>query len=98
MDRHLKGFGTEYQNARNNSGPIPKKLPPNVDERNLAIRQGANAAEAEAERLVREFCDKGGKGKRKNLAAWMLYLDKAGGMYRPALAMIYKAATGKAMP
>lgn len=95
---HLKGFGTEYQNARNNSGPIPKKLPPNVDERNLAIRHGANAAEAEAEKLVREFCEKGGKGKCKNLAAWMLYLDKAGGMYRPALAMIYKVATGKAMP
>jgi hypothetical protein len=95
---HFKGFSEEYQTARANSGPIPKKLPPGVDERNLAIKESANAVEAEAEKLVKEFCDKGGPARRKNLAAWMLFLDKGGGLYRPALKMIYKAATGKAMP
>ena len=95
---HLKGFADEYQTARANSGPIPKKLPPGVDERNLAIKQSANAVEAEAEKLVKEFCDRGGPARSKNLAAWMVFLDQGGGMYRPALKMIYKAATGKAMP
>jgi len=95
---HLKGFGTEYQKARMNSGQIPKKLPAGVTEENLAYKHGANAAEAEAENLVKEFCDKGGAVKRNNLAAWTVYLDKAGGIYRPALNMIHKAATGKALP
>ncbi|MET0769394.1 MAG: hypothetical protein ABW081_05760 [Solirubrobacteraceae bacterium] len=96
---HFKGFTKEFQNARLNSGPIPKKLPPNVPESNIAMKQSANAVVTEAEKLVKEFCDAGGAAKRKNLAAWMERLYKTEGFHDAALKMVYRVATGgKALP
>jgi hypothetical protein len=50
-----------------------------IDERNLAIRQSANAVIEESEKLVKEYCDGAGPARRKNLGAWMEHLQKAGG-------------------
>ena len=37
--------------------------------------------------------------QRQNLAAWMEHLDRAGGLYQPALDMVCKGATGgKSLP
>jgi len=95
---HLKGFTEAFQTARLNSGPLPKKLPPGVQESTIAMKQSATAVEADAEKLVKEFCDGGGAARRENLAAWMQFLYKSEGMYDAALKMIYRVATGKAMP
>ena len=94
---HLDGFGKELQKARANSGGVPKDVK-GIDERNLAIRQSANAVIPESEKLVKEYCDGGGPARRKNLGAWMEHLQQTGGVYEPALKLIYKAATGKALP
>jgi hypothetical protein len=95
---HLKGFTKEFQTARLNSGPLPKKLT-GVQESAIAMKQSATAVEADAEKLVKEFCDAGGAARRENLAAWMQWLYKSDGMYDAALKMIYRVATGgKAMP
>ena len=65
----------------------------------IAMKQSATAVEADAEELVKEFCDAGGAARRENLAAWMQWLYKSDGMYDAALKMIYKVATnGKTMP
>jgi hypothetical protein len=96
---HLRGFTKEYQNARLNSGPIPKKLPPDAKPGNIAMKQAANAVEVEAEKLVKEFCDAGGTAKSANLAAWIERLYKRKGFYDAAMKMIDKVATGgKALP
>ena len=96
---HFKGFTKEFANARLNSGPIPKKLPSNVQESQIAMKQSANAVVTEAEKLVKEFCDAGGAAKRKNLAAWMERLYKSEGFHDAALKLVYRVATGgKALP
>jgi hypothetical protein len=96
---HFKGFTKEFANARLNSGPIPKKLPSNVPESNIAMKQSANAVVTEAEKLVKEFCDAGGAAKRKNLAAWMERLYKTEGFHDAAVKMVHRVATGgKALP
>ena len=90
---HFEGFTKEFQKARANAGQVPKdtkKIPPE----NLAIRQSANAVIPESEKQVKEYCDKAPAPQRQNLAAWMEHLDKAGGLYQPALDMVYKVATG----
>jgi hypothetical protein len=95
---HFEGFTKEFQNARNNSGGVPKSRA-GVQEQNLATRQSANAVIPETEKLVKEYCDAGGAARRKNLAAWMEHLNNAGTLYEPALAMVYKVATGgKSLP
>jgi hypothetical protein len=94
---HFGGFAKEFQNARLNSGPA--KRAPGVQEQNLATRQSANAVIAESEKLVKEYCTAGGTTRAKNLAAWMEYLSSTGTLYEPALALVYKAATGgKSLP
>ena len=48
---------------------------------------------------LRPGCGKAGLAQRQNLAAWMEYLDQAGGLYQPALEMVHKVATaGKPLP
>jgi hypothetical protein len=94
---HLKGFTKEFETARLNSGPLPKNLR-GVPESNVAMKQSANAVVPESEKLVKEYCDAAGAAHRKNLAAWMQKLYKGEGMHDAALKMIYKVATGKAMP
>jgi len=70
-----------------------------IPESNIAMRQSANAVVPEAEKLVKEYCESGGEARRKNLAAWMVYLRRPGGFYDVALKMIDKVAMGgKAMP
>jgi hypothetical protein len=95
---HFEGFTEEFQKARNNDmGDV--KRSPGVQEPNLAHAQAAHAVIPEAEKLVKEYCKAGGAEKCKNLAAWMEYLNKSGTLYEPALAMVYKAATGgKSLP
>jgi len=94
---HLKGFAKEFHHSNLNAGPV-RKTGTGIEESQIAMRQSAGAAMAEAEKLVKEYCDAGGEAKRKNLGAWMEWLSERGAMYQPALDMIYKAATGKAMP
>jgi hypothetical protein len=95
---HFEGFTKEFQKARANAVQIPKdtrRIPPE----NLAMRQSANAVIPESEKQVKEYCDKAGAPQRQNLAAWMEHLDKAGGLYRPALDMVHRvAAGGKPLP
>jgi hypothetical protein len=90
---HFEGFTKEFQKARINSGGLPKNTK-GIPQENLATRQGANAVVPESEKQVKEYCDKAGKAQRQNLAAWMAHLDQAGGLYRPALDMVHRVATG----
>ena len=94
---HLKGFTEEFETATLNNKPVPKNRT-GAQERAIATRQSASAVVSEAEKLVKEYCDAGGEARRKNLAAWMVWLSGSEGMYDAALNMIYKAATGKTMP
>jgi hypothetical protein len=90
---HFEGFTKEFQKARINSGGLPKNRK-GIPEDNLAMRESANAVIPESEKQVKEYCEKAGAAQRQNLAAWMEHLDKAGGLYQPALEMVYRAATG----
>lgn len=95
---HFEGFTKEFQKADANAVQIPKdtrRIPPE----NLAMRQAANAVIPESEKQVKEYCDKAPAAQRQNLAGWMVYLEKAGGLYRPALDMVHRVATGgKSLP
>ena len=95
---HFEGFTKEFQKADANAVRIPKdtrRIPPE----NLAMRQAANAVIPESEKQVKEYSDKAPVAQRENLAAWMAHLDQAGGLYRPALEMVHRAATsGKPLP
>ncbi len=90
---HFEGFTKEFHKARVNAGGMPKSRK-GIPEDNLAMRESANAVIPESEKQVREYCDTAVPAQVKNLAAWMEHLDKAGGLYRPALDMVYKVATG----
>jgi hypothetical protein len=95
---HFEGFTKEFQRARANAGGMPKSRK-GIPEDNLAMRESANAVIPESEKQVKEYCEKAGQAQRQNLAAWMEHLDKAGGLYQPALDMVYGAATGgKSLP
>jgi hypothetical protein len=95
---HLKGFTEEYETARANSGTLPKDRR-RIPEKNLAIRESANAVVSEAERVLKDYCDAAGEPRRKNLAAWAQRLYKTKGFYDGALKLIYKVATkGRTMP
>jgi hypothetical protein len=95
---HFEGFTKEFQKARINSGGLPKNRR-GIPEDNLAMRESANAVIPESEKQVKEYCDKADPKQLQNLAAWMEHLDKAGGLYRPALDMVYRVATGgKSLP
>jgi hypothetical protein len=90
---HFEGFTKEFRKADDNAVQIPKdtrRIPPE----NLAMRQAANAVLPESAKQVKEYCDKAPLAQRENLAAWMVHLDEAGGLYRPALDMVHRAATG----
>ena len=89
---HFEGFTKEFHKARVNAGGMPKSRR-GIPEDNLAMRESANAVIPESEKQVKEYCDKAVAAQRKNLAAWMEHLDKAGVLYQPALDMVYKAAT-----
>jgi hypothetical protein len=95
--RHLKGFAKEFAVARLNSGPLPKSRA-RIPEETIAAREGAGAGAEEAEKLVKQYCESGGRARCQNLAAWMQWLYTSGGMQDAAVSMIYKAATGRAMP
>ncbi len=90
---HFEGFTKEYQKARINSGGLPKNRK-GIPEENLAMRESANAVLPESEKQVKEYCDKKAPAQCQNLAAWMVHLDKAGGLYQPALDMVHRMATG----
>jgi hypothetical protein len=95
---HFEGFTKEFQKADANAVQIPKdtkRIPPD----NLAMRQAANAVIPESEKQVKEYCDKAPAAQRQNLAAWMVRFANAGGLYRPALEMVHRAATnGQPLP
>ena len=91
---HFEGFTKEFQKARINSGGLPKNRK-GIPEENLAMRESANAVIPESEKQVKEYCDKAGPAQRQNLAAWMVHLDKAGGLYQPALDMVLQDGHGR---
>jgi hypothetical protein len=90
---YAEGFTKEFQKARVNSGGLPKNRK-GIPEDNLAMEESANAVIPESEKQVKEYCEKAGAAQRQNLAAWMAHLDKAGGLYQPALDMVHRAASG----
>jgi hypothetical protein len=94
---HFEGFTKDFHTSDLNAGPLPKSRR-GIEESQIAMKEASNAGIAEARKLVKEYCDAGGDAKRKNLGAWMIFLRDRGGLYKPALEMVYEAAMGTAMP
>jgi hypothetical protein len=94
---HFEGFTKDFHTSNLNAGALPKNRR-GIEESQIAMKEASNAGIAEARKLVKEYCDAGGDAKRKNLGAWMIFLRDRGGLYRPALEMVYEAAMGGAMP